>query len=297
MTRVTQAMLNTKFLSNLNANYQRLEHLQNQLSSGRKINKPSDDPVGISFALRYRSELNANAQYQSNTDAANSWLSFTDTVLAQAGEVMQKLRELAVKAANGTNPQAALDAIAAEAEQLYKQVVGIGNSSFNGKYVFNGELTDLPPYTEENAVNELADSAEILFETGAGVRVAVSVSGNRVFGTPDDDDNAFAIIQDFITGLRNGDKDALQEAIGNFQSRMDKILNIRSEIGSRMKRIELAEERLKDVDLNLTEMLSKTEDADLALVITKLKMDEAVYQASLSAGARLIQPSLLDHLR
>ena len=96
VNRVTQNMLNTQFMRNLNTNLTRVQKLQDQLSSGRKINKPSDDPVGISFALRYRSELERNEQYQRNVDSALSWLSYSDKILGQAGDIIQRARELAV---------------------------------------------------------------------------------------------------------------------------------------------------------------------------------------------------------
>lgn len=144
--RVTQSMMNTQLIRNLNLNMSRMDNLQNQLSTGRRINKPSDDPVGISYSMRYRSELAANDQYQKNVDSAISWLENTDKTLGQVGDVMHRMRELAVKAANGTNPQMALDAIKEEIGQLQSQLVDIGNTDFNGKFIFNGQMTNVAPY-------------------------------------------------------------------------------------------------------------------------------------------------------
>lgn len=295
--RVTQNMLNTQLMRNLNNNMLRMDTLQNQLATGRRINKPSDDPVGISFAMRYRSDLSANDQYQSNTDAGLSWLSFTDTMMNQAGNVVQRLRELTVTMSNGTNPQQSLDIAAQEVNQLYEQMVDIGNSQFNGKYVFNGQLTDLKPYTLAGAKDEATDDSLIQFEIGAGVRIPVNVTGNRVFGDPDDEDNMYRIFDEFTTALKAGDFKGVNDMIGKIDSRMTKMLDVRSDIGAKTNRIELAEERLKDISLNVQGLQSKTEDADMSIVITNLKMNENVYQASLSAGSKLIQPSLIDFLK
>lgn len=295
--RITQNMLNTQLLRNLNNNTIQMNKLQDQLATGRRINRPSDDPVGISFSMRYRSELAANDQYQSNTDAGLSWLSYADTMMDQAGNVVQRLRELAVTASNGTNPQQSLDIVKQEVAQLYEQMVDIGNSQFNGKYVFNGQMTDIKPYTLENAKSESTDGAEILFEIGAGVKIPVNVTGNQIFGDPEDEDNMFALFDDFKEVLAEGDFAGISDMIGKIDSRMTKMLDVRSDIGAKTNRIELAEERLKDISLNLSELKSKTEDADMAIVITNLKMNENVYQASLSAGAKLIQPSLVDFLK
>lgn len=296
--RVTQGMLNIQLLRNLNNNLNRLDKLQNQMSTGRRINKPSDDPVGISFSMRYRSELSANSQYQRNVDAANSWLSYTDTMLDQAGTVLHRARELAVEGANGTNSTESLNAIKSEVEQLYDQMVSIGNSQFNGKYVFNGELTDVKPFPDpDQAMNAVTDTGEVQFEIGLGVRIGVNKTAEQVFGKSGDPDNIFQTLKNLIDALGNQDQAAVNAAIGKIDIGMNRLLEARADIGAKTNRIELAEERLKDIDLNLQSLQSKTEDADLAQVITALKMDENVYQASLSAGSKLIRPSLIDFLR
>lgn len=296
--RVTQGMMNIQLLRNLNNNLGRLERLQDQMSTGRRINKPSDDPVGISFSMRYRSELAVNSQYQRNVDSAISWLSYTDKMLDQAGQVLHRARELAVQGANGTNSEESLNAMKSELEQLYDQMVSIGNSKFNGKYVFNGELTDEIPFPKpDDAMNAVTDTGEVQFEIGLGVRLAVNKTAEQVFGKSGDSDNIFQVLHDLIQSLENKNQIGIGKAIEELDLRMNKFLEQRADIGAKTNRIELAEDRLKDIDLNLQSLQSKTEDADLAKVITSLKMDENVYQASLSAGAKLIRPSLLDFLR
>lgn len=296
-SRVTQSMLNTQFMRNLNNNLSRMEKLQEQMSSGRRINKPSDDPVGISFSMRYRSELETNEQYQRNVDSALSWLSYTDETLGQAGEVMQRARELAVQGATGTNPQEALDTIAMEIDQLSEQLLSIANSKFNGKYVFNGQLTDVKPYQASTAGSATPNTGVINFEIGVGVKIPVNVSGKAVFGQPNEANNMFVALEDLSYSLKSGNIRAVGDSIGKLDERIDAFLSVRADIGAKTNRIELAEDRLVDININLSSLKSKTEDADMAAVITNLKMDENVYQASLSAGSRLIQPSLVDFIR
>jgi flagellar hook-associated protein 3 FlgL len=289
-------MLNTQLLRNLSNNMSRLDKLQSQMSTGRVINKPSDDPVGISFSLRYRSELAEHAQYQRNIDGALSWLEYTDTMLDQTVQVIHRARELAVQGANGTNPQEALNIIAKEIKQLYEQLVDIGNSRFNGKYVFNGEMTDLQPYTMDKAPIQGTDSGKIEYEIGVGVRIAINVTGEDVFGKPGETSNLFLTLRDLVEKLESGNISGVSNVIERLDQRLDKILGVRADIGAKTNRVELAEERIKDININLESLQSKTEDADLAEVIMRLKMDENVYQASLAAGARLIRPSLVDFL-
>ncbi|WNR44692.1 flagellar hook-associated protein FlgL [Paenibacillus roseipurpureus] len=295
--RVTQGMLNTQLLRNLNGNMTRMDKLQNQLSTGRRINKPSDDPVGISFSMRYRSELGTNDQYQRNVDAAVSFLDYTDTMLDQTGQVLQRARELAVQAANGTNSAESLDAMKTEVNQLYEQLTNIGNSQFNGKYVFNGQKTDEKPFPDpDDAANSITDSGEIKFEIGAGVQIAMNKTATQIFGPSGAKNNAFQILKDLSAVLKPGGSTTIQNAIGLMDERMSMLLGARSDVGAKTNRIQLAEDRLKDININLQSLQSKTEDADMSLVITNLKMEENVYQASLSAGTKVIVPSLVDFL-
>jgi flagellar hook-associated protein 3 FlgL len=307
--RVTQSMMSSQLIRNLNRNSQKMNDQQNQLATGRRINRPSDDPVGITYSMRYRSELSVNDQYISNADAARSWLDYSDTMMSQTGDVLQRTRELVTQAASGSNPQSALDSISKEVSQLYDQLVSIGNSKFNGKYVFNGEKTDVKPYNPLTqvdpvtgdpvfaAVQDNTDNHSIQFEIGASVTMGVNLTGQQIFGASTDSDNAFKIFQDITKALKNGDNAALSNSIGVLSARTDKVQELRSDIGAKTNRLDLAQGRLSDINTNLSNLQSKTEDADMAALMMNIKMSENVYQASLSAGSKVIQPSLVDFLK
>ncbi|MFC6231945.1 flagellar hook-associated protein FlgL [Paenibacillus allorhizosphaerae] len=301
--RVTQGMLNSQLLRNVNTNLTRMQNNQEQLSTGRRINRPSDDPVGMAFSLRYRSELSENEQYESNLNSAMSLLDYTDTMMGQANSVIQRVRELSVLGANDTNPRQALDSIKSEVDQLYSQMVSIGNSQFNGRYIFNGQKTDKAPYTEATAATDPVDTGEFLTNIGVGVRIAANKTGNTVFGEADDpanpgtNDNIFRVMKDLSAALEAGDTTEVSNIIGRLDQCNDKFLEARADVGAKMNRMELAQSRLGDVGVNLQTLQSKTEDADVAGVITNLKMDENVYQSSLSVGAKIISATLVDFLR
>ncbi|MFI2857108.1 flagellar hook-associated protein FlgL [Paenibacillus sp. JSM ZJ436] len=307
MQRVTSSMLNSQLLLNLNRNAQRMSESQIQMSTGRKINKPSDDPVGITYSLRYRGELASNEQYQKNVDSAISWLDFNDTMLNQSGDVMQRVRELTVQASNGTNPQSALDSIKAEIGELKNQLVDIANSKFNGKYIFNGEQYDVKPYDfpvgadgkidTSEAINIKTDTGVIQYAVGEMVQLPINTTGEEVIGSSTEIDNVFIMLDRIMEQLTGSRLEELSGELANIDTRIEKMLSVRSEIGAKTNRIELMQGRLGDMNVNLTELQSKTEDADYAELIMKSKIQENIYNASLSAGAKIIQPSLVDFLR
>lgn len=302
--RVTQGMMHLQLMRNLNRNMSQMDQIQMQTTTGRKINKASDDPVGITYSLRYRAEISANEQYKKNTDSALSWLDFNDTVLGQTGDVLHRIKELATQGANGTNPTIALDNIKNEIEQLKNQLIGIGNSTINGKYVFNGEQFDKAPFdtgaTGFDAKAVDADQGIVNYAIGPNVKIDINFSAGQVFGNADaagTSNNVFSVIDRIMTGLTTGNYSAVQAELGNIDSSMERVLGLRSEVGARVNRLELTQNRLEDLGINLTDMKSKTEDADFEKLLIDAQINENIYQASLSVGAKVISKSLVDFLR
>ena len=297
--RVTPKMLSDQMLSNLNKNLARLQKVQWQMNTGKKIAKPSDDPVGINYSLRYRSELAANEQYQRNMDSAMSWLENVDSALNQLVQVVHRIRYLTVQGANGTNSEESFEAIAKEISELKNHIFEIANTQFNGKYIFNGHKTDQPPYPNNDPSIDIPHDKYIEFEVARNVKVKVNILAQDIFGSGNN--TLFHVVDNILGALgANGnppDPKAVGDQLGELDKHIDNILRAWAEVGARYNRMELMNNRLKDDNLNVTTLLSKTEDADLAEVIINLKTEENIYRSSLAAGARIIQPSLIDFLR
>ncbi|WP_172196385.1 flagellar hook-associated protein FlgL [Saccharibacillus qingshengii] len=304
--RVTSNMMSATLLNNLNRNASKMNNTQLQMSTGMKINKPSDDPTGMTYSLRYRQEIASNEQYQRNVDSAVSWLDFNDKMLSEVDSISQRLRELTVQAANGTNPASAHDSVRQEVLQLKDQLVDIANSKLNGKYIFNGETYDQKPYdfvkgqdgtAETTNVRSLkTDHAKVNYAVGAGVQMSINTTGNEVFGG-DEEDNIFAIINNLDVALKDGNLKDISAQLGLIDQRTEKISSVHAEIGAKTNRIELMQMRLGDLESNLTELQSKTEDADYAELLIKSKIEENIYNASLSVGSKIINMSLVDFMR
>lgn len=299
--RITQGMMHSQLTRNINNNLNTMSEIQKQASSGLKLNKASDDPVGITYSLRYRTELASNDQYEKNTDQALSWLDFTDTVVSQAGDIMQRIKELATNGANGTNPPEALDAIQSEMKELKNQLVDIANSKMNGKYIFNGEMFDQIPYDTADPLFDAkavaTDANDVKYGLGSDVTVGISLTGNQVFGEANDAGNVFAVIDRLSTALTSKDYSGVSAEITNIESSYDKMLNARAQVGAKVNRVELMQSRLADFKLSLTDMQSKVEDADLEQVLIQSTTAQTIYEASLSVGAKVISRSLVDFLR
>ncbi|MGV2884501.1 flagellar hook-associated protein FlgL [Paenibacillus taichungensis] len=299
--RVTTGMMSTQMLSNLNRNLNRMDNMSNQISTGRKINKPSDDPVGVTYALRYRAELSSNEQYQTNTDAAVSWLDTTDSNMQQALDVMKRLKELAIQGSNGTLSGSDLEAVNLEVDELKNHLVDIGNTQIRGKYIFNGQTYDQMPYQLSGGVTDFADvetdNGGVIYSISQQVTFQINTSGNEFFGSITDTDNIFRIIDNLSAALNSEDQAGISQQLENIESRSNKMQAALSEVGARSNRIELVQNRLLDQNLNFTTLQSKTEDADVASLMIQATSAQTIYEASLKSSAQIMQPSLMDFMR
>ncbi|CCQ96421.1 Flagellar hook-associated protein 3 [[Clostridium] ultunense Esp] len=292
--RVTQNMLTNRFLLNLNNSMNRLDRLQEQLSSGKKVSKPSEDPVIAVRSIAYNSQIKVLNQYKRNLDTANNWIQTTDAVLQEADNLFKTIREKMVQGANGAMDPQAREAIAREMEQIKEQLGSIANTSIAGRYIFAGSDTLKKPY--DNGALQTTNAERIPVELGKGISMDLNIPGVELFGFQDTSGrNVFQFLDEVVNALdNNGDVGAL---LGNLQEHENHFLKIHSGLGANMNRLDMIQNRLDAQIQNTTELLSKEEDADLAQVIINLNMQENVHRAALGAGARIMQPTLMDFLR
>lgn len=150
MTRVTPSMLATRYLTNTRRNLTNMQTLQNQLSTGKEISRPSDNPYKVSRTMQLYTEIDANKQFNENIKDMSNWLDATDTALDQANNVIARVRELQVKAGNGTYSADEHLALQVEIKEKVSQLGDILNSNFDGAYIFGGSKSTSKPVTIDN---------------------------------------------------------------------------------------------------------------------------------------------------
>ena len=288
--RITNKMLISSMMRNYNKNLRSLAKLQEQLATGKRVIKPSDDPVAAAMSLKVRTDLAYNQQYVSNVNNALSWLESTELALRDLADVLQRVRELAVKAGNETLSHEDRIAIADEVKQLQSHVVQMGNATYAGRYIFAGYKTDQPAFAVQgNQLVYQGDNGKIAFEVGVGSRLDVNVIGGDGGA---EIDKIYDVLERFKDDLMHMAAPPLAGYIDEIDERFMQVLSQRSEVGAKINRFELVRARLNDEEINFTNLLSQNEDVDIARAIMELKEAENVYRASLAAGARIIMPTL-----
>jgi flagellar hook-associated protein 3 FlgL len=301
--RITMLMSSQAMLSDINDGYDRLTRLQQELASGKSISKPSDNPYGTSRAMGLRDELAGLTQYQSNIDDGTGWLNTSDTALSQMSNVLQRARELLVQGGSDTADQSARSAIADEIDQLTESVKQEANVQYAGKYVFSGTATTTAPYALGGGSDRYAgDTATITRTIGPSVQVPLNSDIHQLLGDgqASGDNKLLNTLRDIADHLRGGttaDADALRGTdLQRLDANLDTLNEIRADVGARTNRLAIATSRLSALQSNTTQLLSDTQDADMAQTVTQYTTQQAAYSAALRAGANIVQTSLLNFL-
>ena len=294
--RITQTMLQDNMLRNLFRSQALMNKYMTQINTGKKITRPSEDPVIAMKGMNYRTQVAEVEQYRRNASEIWSWMDHSDDVLDKTTKAIQRIEYLAVQAANGTYGRDELKSIAEEVKQLQEQIVELANTNVNGKYIFNGTDTNIPPIIKGEKGFEINYNPDelnpVLIEVSKGIKFQVNVSPEEIF-----DQELFDDIKDFIKRLEDGEQDLIGDSIGALNDSMLKIVNGRAELGARMNRLELIEDRLSQQEIIAKDTMAKNEGVDFEEAVMNLLTQEVIHRAALSSGAKIIQPSLIDFLR
>ena len=300
--RVTEGSIHTRVLANLQRNLAKGAEIQDQLSSGKQLNRPSDSPAGTVSALQLRSETRMSQQYTRNADDGLGWLGTVEDTLGSASTLINRARDLTVQGLNtSTNGALANEALAGEIDQIRNALISQANTKYLDRPVFGGNTAKPLAYTETGVWEgndydpALASTTSVSRTVGAGVKVRVDMTGPEAFGSGNS--GLFAILKDISDHLRAGDNANLSNDLKALDTAGNQLKSAISEIGSRYNRITQMRDSAQDRLLSVTAQLSDIEDIDLPKTIMEMQLQQTSYQAALAAAAKVIQPSLIDFLR
>lgn len=283
-------------LRNLSNSYERLGKYQEQLVTGKKISRPSDDPVVAMKGIAYREDLARVKQYQRNIGEVHNWIDSADDALDKAGLALQRVQELVVQASTDTATPEDRKKIADEIEQIQKHIVDVANTKVGGKYIFNGADTKNPlfiGYPGEMGFAVNGNQSDVEIEVFDGIKLDVNIDGKTLFtGIIGMLDNLKTVLND-----PNSTGNTISSHLSQVEAQQDALLAARSELGAKQNRVEMMENRLSTQEVIATKLMSNNEDIEYEKTITDLITQESVHRVALSVGARIIQPTLVDFLR
>jgi flagellar hook-associated protein 3 FlgL len=299
--RITQRALAVNSLRGLNSNLAAVTKLQNQLTSGKTISTPSDDPTGTNTSMITRQGQAANAQHARNISDGHTFLDATDSALQSMLDQARRVRDLAVRALNtGSASSASNDAIATEVNGVRESLLGQANQVVQGKPIFGGVTSLSQAYdTTGNYVGVGGANGIPVYPVSRRVSdveaIRVDITGPEAFGDPASGKDLFAVVANIANNAKNGTPQASD--LDDLDAVIQRMTTAAADVGTRSARMDDAAAVNSSQSLSLQAKLSETEEVDLPKTIMELQMQQTGYQAALSVTAKSLQPTLLDFLR
>ena len=306
--RITTSMVQRNVLSDLNSLSEKLAKTQSKASSGKEITRPSDNPYQAARALGLRQNLAATEQYQSNISDARGWQDATESALGSITDFVNRAQSLLLEGATDSSDVGARNSVADEIDQIIQGLKETSNASFGDRFLMSGTATSTAPYKLGDDDAYQGDEAGldptvagVVREIGPGVTISINSVAREILGdgrANPTDGKLLNTLRDISEHLRANDGAALRGGdITNLKASLDDVLKVRARNGAMSNRLDAASSRLEQIQGAVTEQLSNTEDADFAKTMIEFNQQSAAYQASLRAGASIVQSSLMDFLR
>lgn len=287
--RITNKMMADNITAQLFRQSEQMARTQEHIITGKRINRASDDPAGISSVLSYRKTIAGLEQYNDNITKAKLHIDTVDSVLGMVGELLREAKEIAYDTAPDMRAE-----LAVEVAALREQVLQMANYQLDDKYVFNGDTTDTAPYSGAPWTYG-PDTGSKDVTIGENLSVSITADGSAIFGP--NGNNVFDILDRLETALNAANATAIQAEIAELDAAVDRINTVRTQNAGIYKRLEATENHYSYFKVNVEEMLSKTENADIAEAIIDFQVQKTAYESTLSTSAMVLQKSLIDFLR
>lgn len=292
--RITSNAIQQETLAAIRQTMSGLAEAQRRVATGKRVHKPSDDPVAADGILRSARRSRALGQYARNIDLADSRLRAEETVLDTVTNLLSRGKELALTALSPTADSTTYDSALSEVDGLLDAAVEQGNTRFGSGYLFGGTTADIAPFEAGGAVAAGADPAgPHQVDIGASSWFTTNHDGEEVFlGS-----GVFTALDNLSTALNSGDSDAVAGAIVGIDDAFAEVQEILAEVGARSNRLSVAGSNVEALDLNLQTLRSDLEDAEMEEAVTELVGRQMAYQSALLAASKIMSTTLNDYLR
>ena len=301
--RITTNMVIGSTLADITSAQIAMNRSEDELSSGKTIQEPSDNPFGASQVIGLQSSLDGLATYEKSAQSGISWLNTASGALANINELSQRVRELVVQAANGVNNKSDLEDIADEVQQITETIKQDADTQYAGQYVFSGTLTNTAPYQQgegKDAFQGNEGAIERAVGPGATVNISVALGSVLGGGKESGDGKLLDTLRSITQSLREGTPAAIETVSSTdlkaLDTNLEALANVQADAGAATDQLNAGLTRVQDLQTTTTQQLSNVQDANVAQVALEFSNQQSAYDAALRAGASIVQESLLEFL-
>lgn len=311
--RITAQIVGNDTIATINHDLSNLDNIQQQLSTGLRINEASDDPYGASLTLALKGQIAAYGSYTQNIGQGTSWAQTASAALNSVASVTQSVRELTVEAANGTMNAGNLSNAAQAVLSYIGQIKATADTQYDGSYIFSGTATGTQPWNPDGSGSDVyqGNSATISYAIGPGATQQISADLHSVLGDGVGPAGEFTAgapgtggllatlrrVYDDLTGAGGGSQSDLGAQLSNLDDNLSALEDLQAQVGATEDSLSLASTRITALSTAATTQLGNVEDTDMAQATVTYSTDEAGYEAALQSAAQIIQTSLLNFLK
>lgn len=299
--RITQTTMSNNALFNLQTGLNRMQELNNKLSTGLDVAKPSDSPERFLTGQQSRSSLARTNTYIRNADNAQAWLRVTDSALQDAVTRLHRVEQLALSGANSTHNETGRRALAVEIRSMREGFLEISETEYAGRKIFGGTADVEDGVYATQAVGTAPKYAfkgnqdPVLRTVGPDTTVNIAANTAKAFG--EGNTSIFATLDQLADDIEAGRIDDIRGALTKIAGHRNGMLDAMAESGTILNRVEGLRARAVDQVAALKTHKSEAESTDLAQTAVEVMTQKVAYEAALNATSRVIQPSLMDFLR
>lgn len=279
----------------------RVAAAEQEIATGRRINKPSDNPSESARLMRHDLRLQRVSQFARNNDNAKLWVGTADQALQTGATYLERARTLAVQAGNDTTLGAQESrAIAADVRSIAQGMMAMANTKISGRAIFAGTADSEGAY-DATTLAYVGDAGQVTRALDTDETVVVGYHGPDIFGNANPGDpmngNVFEMLGALADAIENGDNTQIRAGIEAVDAAMARVGGVQGRVGAASQQLDAAETRQNAEKLNTEEHISKIRDVDIADAVIRLRSAEVSYEATMSATSRALSRSLLDFIR
>lgn len=293
--RITQNITYNTYINDLMRKQESLYNLNLELSTGKKVNAPSDDPVAASKILSSRSVLSSFDIYEKNIDSGLEYLNVSEKTLSNVKDVLSKMQELAVSESSTLADAGTRSNSANVASSLFDQLVSLGNTTDqNSQYIFSGYKADTQPFDSAGAF--MGDANKKTVKINPSSTITLGVNGSEVFKGSAGGTDIYKAASDFVTALKNNDTAGINAAIKTLDTSFNQVSEFQSDVGGRITRLQSSKNDISNARLDVKSTVSNLEDADVTKVISDLQLGQVALNAAMTSAGKVFSVNIFNYL-
>ncbi len=268
-----------------------------ELSTGKKVNQPSDDPAAVAGLVVNNAQTSRVNTYLSNISTLQGSLQEADSTLNSVVTALTQAISAGTEGANGTLNQTDRDSLVQEVNGIQQQILEYANQSFEGNYLFAGTAVNESPFVTDSSsssgVTYKGNSGVNSVQIGDGQTVPANLPGSQLFTASGSD--VFQALSDLSSALSSGSN--ISNAASEVQTAFNYINSQRAFYGTALDRLNTATSFLNEENTQLSQEQNNLVGADMATAASQLTQADVALNAALAAGGKISQSSLLDYLK